>query len=119
MAVLADGVLRVRLSEVVVFEAIDELCPDCEPIKTVAFWDAFPFGELILLLSNFELIIGGCDFTGILCTVSRVGPAIERVDLIGEIPMPFSSRSGTIWCWPLLCPMASFKLCDNETELAR
>lgn len=88
-AVLVDGVLSVRLSEVVVavpFETDDELCETV----TVAFCWLFP-----VLLSNFELIIGGCDLTGMLCTVKRVGAAIERVDLTGVLEA-LSSRSGTI-----------------------
>lgn len=98
--VLTEGVLRVRLSEVVVLlDAIELLCADCDTNTVVAFC-----GVLLLLLfaSNFELIIGGCDFTGILCTVNLVGPAMERVDLIGDIPSELSSRSGTI-CDALCC----------------
>ena len=89
---LVEGVLRVRLAEVVVFEARDELCRVLGWTRTVDFWrplEAF-------LLSSFELTMGGCDLTGMLCTVRRVGPATERVDLMGVEEEEFSSLSGTI-----------------------
>lgn len=113
--VLTDGVLRVKLSEVVVFELeVEEFWEGVTRIE--AFCETFP-GELIppdgFVAPNFELIIGGWDFTGILWTVSLAGPAMDRVGLIGEFPIG-SSRE--IFTGELLL---SFRLWDNETELAR
>lgn len=104
--VLTEGVLNVRLSDVVVLFDTIELWADCDT-RTVAFCGCcccVALAALLLFASNLELIIGGCDFTGILCTVNLVGPAIERVDLMGDMPIArpsaLSSRSGTI-CGPL------------------
>lgn len=92
--VLTEGVLSVKL-------------PDVEVLDVVVGAELWVCRELDegegLVAANLPLTIGGCDRTGILWTVSWVGPEVQRVvlpegEFIAEFAVtpPPPSRSGII-----------------------